>query len=157
MAGADSGDARVTQWSAAPREPPAPARSFGKWGVLGVLLLIGTCVKWVAATPSGAGGSAPAATSSGGTEPIPVGGKDELNANSLRLGRDEFMATCQRTWKDPFDCGCLTATVYDELGSEMRNRLLDHTLTSEEQVAVNKIASRNCGHPTQVTIIRVGR
>jgi hypothetical protein len=152
----DLGDARVTQWSSAPPAAPPKRGGLGGVGVVVVLAIIGSCVKAISARPSGgAGGAPPVAASAGGTEPIPVEGKDQLNANALRLGREEFMATCQRTWKDPFECGCLTATVYDELGSDIRNRLLEHKLTAAEQGQVNKIASRNCGHPTQVTIIPV--
>ncbi|MEW5739930.1 MAG: hypothetical protein AB1938_13440 [Myxococcota bacterium] len=67
------------------------------------------------------------------------------------------MAKCQQTWEDPFDCGCITATLYDELGSDLRNRLLDHKVTPAEQQQIDAIASRNCGHPTRVNIVRVQR
>lgn len=66
------------------------------------------------------------------------------NEAVAELTRDEFRAQCEAR-RDRFVCGCLTAALFDEVGTDVRERYLQGTKTAEDEALVTLAVTRNCG------------
>jgi hypothetical protein len=126
-----------------------------------MLLVVGTCGRMARACGASAR-LAKATSQAPASTPVPPPAVPSrsgtgLGADALNLDREGFMKRCQEAWDTPFECGCITATVYDELGSQTRQKLLSGQISSAEQAEVDRIASRNCGRPTHLYIQKFRR
>lgn len=59
------------------------------------------------------------------------------------LTREEFVAECTKK-EDAFRCGCKTAALYDELGQDVRLRVLNNQQTPADTARLNDAVRRNC-------------
>jgi hypothetical protein len=59
------------------------------------------------------------------------------------LSREEFVAECTKK-EAAFRCGCKTAALYDELGQDVRLRVLNGRQTADDAARLNEAVRRNC-------------
>lgn len=69
--------------------------------------------------------------------------KREAPAVARDPTREEFMAECTKN-EVAFKCACQTAALYDELGQDVRLRVINGQATPDDTARVNEAVRRNC-------------